>query len=283
MYNNIVKNIIKSDGVIMEKIEEKRLYKQYKGYLEAMKGEPFINENTMTYEDYIQFMISLVENDGFYVETEEQLEKVLFETYKKNFLGEVKNQRFDFNINFSDKYFRYNKEDKNENIYEKWYISKENVEERLKDLKTLAIKNKFKLVSYKIKDDVEEKELVFAFNKEEKVPNPEECLDGEIDEYDVFNKPLKPENALRNFMEAIEGEKTKEGYLEAALLYHRLKENNEIKSIENINEELPHFYYNYEDYPVIEFYAINKNDEVVKYIHIFSESDFTVKVISRIV
>ncbi|KWW21726.1 hypothetical protein AS888_04240 [Peribacillus simplex] len=198
-------------------------------------------------------------------------------------------------------------DDKDEHFHG-WYRTPENPESIVKGFSHLSIQNGYKLRAYQFSDGGGNGNgIVWAIPEEKELQDSADC-----ERLDEFLSPPKPANALSDYMQVIEGDKTPLSYLQAAISYHELKEfgaqwhgtswgrnvilpqqeesgeesfgryiYNEWEMIEEEPEiKEPYFYYSKEGNPVIVFQTINDIGTVTwnKYVHVFSKDDYTLKV-----
>ncbi|MGG1592417.1 hypothetical protein [Terribacillus saccharophilus] len=192
-----------------------------------------------------------------------------------------------------------------------WNISLENPEDIVYGFSLLSIKDGFKLRAYQHSMGVAGAGLVFAIPVDSSLP---EILHRE-------GEPPIPDDALDDFMEAIEGDKSPLSYLQAAICYHELHEfgafwhsvswgedrilpdedenqydyspvtdiadlkemDFKLKTQELPESLFPRFYYE-NSIPVISFYTINDvgQGKLIRYKHVFSTDGYTQTVTSEI-
>lgn len=192
-----------------------------------------------------------------------------------------------------------------------WNFSLENPEDIIYGFSQLSVKDGFKLRAYQHSMSVAGAGLVYAIPADSSLP--------EIP-YREGEPPI-PDDALYDFMEAIEGDKSPLSYLQAAICYHELHEFGafwhsvswgedrilpdeddnqcdyspitDIADLKEMNfklktEELPkslypHFHYENSN-PVITFYTINDAGQVklIRYKHVFSTDGYTQTVTNEI-
>jgi hypothetical protein len=180
---------------------------------------------------------------------------------------------------------------------EGWFKSHENPESIVMSFSHLRIKEGYKLRAYQFRSGGNGNGLVWAIPTDKTLPNPER--------YDFFSD-LRPEYALTDFMEALEGDKTPMSYLQASIVFHELHEfgalwhgvswGRDVILPMSENEPLgtykwemleqepdiiePYFYINSEGNPVVVFHTINDIGTVTfnRYVHIFSKDDYIVEV-----
>nr|WP_318539769.1 hypothetical protein [Terribacillus saccharophilus] len=192
-----------------------------------------------------------------------------------------------------------------------WNISLENPEDIVCGFSLLSIRDGIKLRAYQHSMGVAGAGLVYAIPAVSSLP-------------DILHRegePPIPDDALDDFMEAIEGDKSPLSYLQAAICYHELHEFGafwhsvswgedrilpdedenqydyspvtDIADLKEIDFKLktqelpeslfPRFYYD-NSIPVISFYTINDVGQVklIRYKHVFSTDGYTQTVTSEI-
>jgi len=181
-----------------------------------------------------------------------------------------------------------------------WHRTSADPESIVMGFSNLAIKKGYKLRAYQYYDSGNGNGLVWAIPANEELPNPIDC---DNLQNHFLNAP-KPSNALSDFMEAIDGDKTPLSYLQASMAYHELHEfgavwhgvswgrdvilpfpndstlNYEWEMNENEPDVIePYFYYGSEGNPVIVFHTINDIGTVTmnRYIHVFNKDDYTLQ------
>jgi hypothetical protein len=102
-----------------------------------------------------------------------------------------------------------------------WSISTVNPAAALSKLPGLRLKPEYRWVSFLFRDKQEGMGLVFA------IPEPLSttvCLEKAVSKSQDTTQPPKPEGALKNFMEAIDGDRSAASFLIASLLRRELQE-----------------------------------------------------------
>lgn len=188
-----------------------------------------------------------------------------------------------------------------EDLRYEWSRSFDNPESIVNGFSHLRIKKGYKLRAYQFREGGNGNGIVWAIPKDRELPEPSEC-----ETLDWFLSPPKPDYALSDFMEAIEGDKTPLSYLQASIVFHELHEFGamwhgvswgrdvilplEEKTTDNsyeweMNENEPeiiepHFYYNNQGNPVVVFHTINDIGMVTlnRYVHIFNKDNYTLEV-----
>jgi hypothetical protein len=187
-----------------------------------------------------------------------------------------------------------------------WSKSSGNPENIVNGFSQLSIKEGYKLRAYQYKEGGNGNGIVWAIPSKEELPDPRECKRVEDD----FLSPPKPEFALNDFMEVMEGDSSPLSYLQASIAYHELHEYGAMwhgiswgrdvvlpvdEDIEQLSYQYewefkegesdpeivePHFYYNQEGNPVVVFYTINDIGTVTlnRYEHIFNKENYTLSV-----
>jgi hypothetical protein len=187
-----------------------------------------------------------------------------------------------------------------------WIKSSGNPENIVKGFSHLSIKNGYKLRAYQYIEGGNGNGVVWAIPSEEELPEPKEC--NRLEDY--FLSPPKPDFALNDFMEVMEGDNSPLSYLQATIAYHELHEYGamwhgiswgrdvilpvdediETRSYQyrwefeegEVEPEIvePQFYHNEEGNPVIIFYTINDIGTVTlnRYEHIFNKENYTLSV-----
>ena len=179
-----------------------------------------------------------------------------------------------------------------------WRKSFDDPERVIRAFSRLRVKEEFKLEAYQFVEGDNGNGIVWAIPADQSLPEPEECK--RLKEY--FLSPPKPEMALDDFMEAIDGDGSPLSYLQAALAYHELQEfgamwhgvswwESEILTSDNTYEwefteghsmpDLmePHFYYNSAGKPVVVFHTLNPigSPSLSRYEHTFEPSRYGMK------
>ncbi|MDF0728928.1 hypothetical protein PY093_20150 [Cytobacillus sp. S13-E01] len=180
-----------------------------------------------------------------------------------------------------------------------WSRSLGNPENIVIGFSQLGIKDGYKLRAYQYIEGGNGNGIVWAIPSIEELPDPREC--NRLEDY--FLSPPKPEFALDDFMEVIEGDRSPLSYLQATIAYHELHEygamwhgvswgrdeilpvekEREISSYEWEMEEEepkiiePHFYINNNGNPVVILYTINDIGTVTlnRYEHVFNKDNYT--------
>jgi hypothetical protein len=187
-----------------------------------------------------------------------------------------------------------------------WSKSSGNPENIVKGFSQLCIKERYKLRAYQYAEGGNGNGIVWAIPSNKELPDPKEC--NRLEEF--FLSPPKPEFALEDFMEVLEGDNSSLSYLQASIAYHELHEygalwhgvswgrdvilpadeDMEIRSYhyewefeegESEPEIVdPHFYYNEEGNPIVVFYTINDIGKVTlnRFEHIFNKNNYTLSV-----
>lgn len=189
-----------------------------------------------------------------------------------------------------------------------WTKSINDPEEIVYSFSHLHVNEKFKLRGYHYSDGQNGNGIVWAIPANQVLPSVQECktLD------DNFLRPPKPDFAIDDYMEAIDGDRSPLSYLQAAICLHELDEfgavwhgvswgqdrilpydeeeffdSGNIEGyldslrpgirLEEIPEHLfPHFFYK-NGYPVIVFHTINDIGQITvnRYTHVFRNGDYT--------
>jgi hypothetical protein len=184
-----------------------------------------------------------------------------------------------------------------------WSKSSGNPEKIVKGFSQIRIKERYKLRAYQYTEGGNGNGIVWAIPSDKELPDPREC--NRLEEF--FLSPPKPDFALEDFMEILEGDNSSLSYLQASIAYHELheygamwhgvswgrdvilsvEEDMEIRSYQyewefeegESEPEIvdPHFYYNEEGSPVVVFYTINDIGTVTlnRYEHIFNKDNYT--------
>jgi len=188
-----------------------------------------------------------------------------------------------------------------------WSISERDPELIVKGFSQLSIKEGYKLRAYQYIAGGNGNGIVWAIPSNMELPRPEEC--NVLTKH--FLSPPKPNFALENNMEAIDGDKSPLSYVQSAIVYHELcefgalwhgvnwgmdrilpysDEENDLKTVEEyiewdmLEDEPdiwePHFYYNENDEPTVVFYTTNEvgGQTINRYTHTFSENSYILSV-----
>ncbi|MFY0802063.1 hypothetical protein [Peribacillus frigoritolerans] len=193
-----------------------------------------------------------------------------------------------------------------------WSISTSNPEDIVHSFSQIKVKREYKLRGYQYTSGRNGNGIVWAIPTNEVLPEAKDC---EVVE-DTFLTPPKPDLALDDFMEAIEGDKSPLSYLQAAICLHELHEfgamwhgilwgqdrilplddceylySSSVKEyldsieewtdLKTIPEILsPHFFYS-NGYPTIVFYTTNDVGilSLNRYTHTFKNGDYTQEVV----
>lgn len=107
-----------------------------------------------------------------------------------------------------------------ENVAEGWSISKVDPARLVSLFKTLKIKRGYALRAYQFADGANGNGIVWAMPKDAEFPDPNEALRERFG----FPRPPKPNRALDNHMEAIEGDGSALSYISASILGRELQE-----------------------------------------------------------
>jgi hypothetical protein len=104
---------------------------------------------------------------------------------------------------------------------DRWFVSTVNPGDALLKLPGLSVKPAFRLVSYLYRDEAEGVGLVFA------VPqafSTTACLEAALKQSGDLDSPPQPQQALSQFMEAIDGDRSPLSFLFASLVRRELQE-----------------------------------------------------------
>ena len=107
-----------------------------------------------------------------------------------------------------------------ENVAEGWSISKVDPARLVPLFKTLKLKRGFVLRAYQFADGGNGNGIVWALPQDADFPDPNEALKERFG----FPRPPKPNRALDNYMEAIEGDGSAVSYISASILSRELQE-----------------------------------------------------------
>ena len=107
-----------------------------------------------------------------------------------------------------------------ENVAEGWSISKVDPTPLVPLFKTLKLKRGFVLRAYQFADGGNGNGIVWALPQDADFPDPNEALKERFG----FPRPPKPNRALDNYMEAIEGDGSAFSYISASILKRELQE-----------------------------------------------------------
>ena len=187
-----------------------------------------------------------------------------------------------------------------------WNLDEKGPKNIVKGFSNLKIKLGYNLIGYRYIGTHKGYGVVWG------IPNNIELH--ELDEFkrldDSSLSSYKPTEVLDDYMLCIEGDKSPFSYLQAAILKHELGEYGASgyavnwrrdsilpwskEKLNNINEESyqwdmleeepeiiePHFYFNYNNEPVVVFYTINDIHTITfnEYKHIFNKENYTLKV-----
>jgi hypothetical protein len=196
-----------------------------------------------------------------------------------------------------------------EYLEETWSKSSKNPETIVRGFSQLRIKDGYKLRAYQYIDNMGGIGCVFAIPSDMELPEVYEV----VEESEDHDRLKRPDKALPDFMEAINGDKSPLSYLQAAIAFQDLKEfgamwhstswgqdiilpvmrNSEMAKVNHewdmIEEEPdilePHFYYDHNGHPVIVFYTINDiyKYKLIRYVNTFSKENYTLKVDKTII
>jgi hypothetical protein len=185
-----------------------------------------------------------------------------------------------------------------------WFKSPTDPEIIVKGFSHLRIMDGYKLRAYQYSDGANGNGVVWAIPSHADLPDPVECEN--LDDH--FLSAPKPSQALEDFMQAIEGDKTPLSYLQASVVFHELHEfgamwhgvswgrdvilpmsDDQKTYFDNLEWEMseeepdiiePHFYYSYEGNPIVVFHTINDIGTVTlnRYVHTFNKDDYTMQV-----
>jgi hypothetical protein len=186
-----------------------------------------------------------------------------------------------------------------------WRKSSGNPENIVKGFSQLRIKERYKLRAYQYTEGGNGNGIVWAIPSDKELPDPREC-----NRLEEFLSTPKPDFALEDFMEVLDGDNSSLSYLQASIAYHELHEYGAMwhgvswgrDVILPVDEDMeirsypyewefeegesepeivdPHFYYNEEGSPVVVFYTINDIGTVTlnRYEHIFNKDNYTLSV-----
>lgn len=192
-----------------------------------------------------------------------------------------------------------------------WSVSTEDPEKIVYGFSQLSVKKDYQLKGYQYQAGGNGNGIVWAIPADKELPRVEEC---EIID-DSFLSPPKPDIALDDFMQAIDGDKSPLSYLQAAICLHELYEfgaqwhgcswsqdrilpyeeeeyffsGNTEDYLKTVDEEIelsevpvnlhPHFFFE-NGSPVIVFYTTNDIGilTVNRYTHVFKNNDYTQEV-----
>lgn len=268
-----------------------RLKDMYEEYIENLEKEGAMDE-AIIYEDYAYMYSLYLKRYGFSPNSEKEINEALDEIDKllnQNFEDIKEYKTYIEPMVFKHKSFNLREEIIKSNCDLQYFCvtSLENPREYIEtycgivdiDLNkiisnnsSLSIKDGYKLVVYKIKNNFEDKYKVYACKEDEVTATLSE--QNLIDTY-FEGIDLDLNKVEESFMDVIEGDKSINSYMEAILLFNEIieletgslsdtifyRESKQINKQLNNNLENPIFY-EFNDKKIIKYYGYMKNEDI---------------------